>query len=81
MPNLVCPANHMEQTNTNQSTAMIVWEDPKATDSGGSLLEATCKPVSGSEFPIGSKKVVCKTVDKELRKALCTFEIIIKGKY
>ena len=60
---------------------MIAWKDPKATDSGGRPLKATCKPVSGSQFPVGSRQVACKAVDKENREALCTFEVNIKGKY
>ena len=60
---------------------MVVWEDPKATDGSGRPLEATCKPNSSSKFPIGNTTVVCKTLDTEDRKALCTFEIIVKGKY
>ena len=77
---LVCPADQTESIGTNQSTAMVVWKDPEATDGNGNPLEATCKPKSGSEFPIGNTKVVCRTADKKNLKASCKFEVIIKGK-
>ena len=79
-PNLICPANQIKSAINTQSTATAVWSDPSATDRSGNKITVECNPSSGSEFPIGTTTVFCKTENDENQETSCSFEVIIEGK-
>ena len=58
-------------------TVAVTFPAPVATD-GTPPLTTTCKPASGSDFPIGVNDVVCTTTDSVARQATCTFQVVVK---
>ena len=51
-----CPANQTSNVDPGQSTALIEWQDPSATDNSGDSPTVVCNPPSGTKFTIGSTK-------------------------
>ena len=77
----VCPANLVKSTDPSQSTAMVVWTNPSASDTYGNDLEVICTPPSGSKFGIGETEVTCMAEDDKKDELACTYSITVKGTF
>jgi lysophospholipase L1-like esterase len=73
-PKIMCPAN---QIVVAPGPSIIVSYPPPVATDGTPPLTTTCKPTSGSSFPIGVNDVVCTTTDAIERQATCTFQVVI----
>ncbi len=75
-----CPANKTSYTDPGQSTALIVWQSPPATDNSGVSPTVVCNPPSGANFAIGSTYVTCTALDEYGNKDNCAYYVNIIGK-
>ena len=76
-----CPSKQSTCTDFGQSTAVVTWTNPEATDNSLQFPTVTCSPKSGSEFEIGEITVTCHALDKAGNQATCTFSVQVKGNY
>ncbi|XP_072017379.1 sushi, von Willebrand factor type A, EGF and pentraxin domain-containing protein 1-like [Amphiura filiformis] len=70
-----CPANQATNTDPGQSTAMIAWQGPVATDNSGVSPAVNCDPPSGSNFTIRQTLVTCTASDRYGNNASCAFNV------
>ena len=61
------------------STAVVKWSDPEATDNSGQNSTFTCSVESGSRFEIGQTEVTCQASDPYGNQANCSFTVEIQG--
>lgn len=73
-PKIACPAN---QTVVAPGSSIVVSYPPPVATDGTPPLTTTCKPASGTSFPIGVNDVVCTTSDAIERQATCTFQVTV----
>ena len=76
---MACPNDLSRSTNEGKSTALVVWEQPNATDNSGHVEIVTCTPQGGNQFPIGQSKVTCEAVDGARNKAACYIYVNVTG--
>ena len=74
-----CPNNQTNSTVFGQSTAIVVWKEPEASDNSGQRPNISCSRQSGSRFEIGQTQVICKASDNFQNWAICTFSVEVKG--
>ena len=77
-PKITCAENQFMNISNGKDTAMIVWEDPKASDNSGNV-SVTCDLLSGTNFTIGQTTVTCEAVDGSGNKAECFFQVYVTG--
>ena len=66
-------------TDEGNSTALVNWEQPNATDNSGHVKSVTCLPQAGSLFPIGQTNVTCEALDDAGNNATCYFNVNVIG--
>ena len=79
-PDIACPYDMSTSTDEGNSTALVMWKQPNATDNSGHVKEVTCYPQAGSAFPIGQTNILCEAVDDAGNKATCYFNVNVSGK-
>ena len=62
-----------------QSTALVTWTDPTATDNSGRNVTITCSVNSKSHFEIGQTDVFCEAQDPYGNNSTCIFTIDVQG--
>ena len=77
-PVIACTENQFVNTNYGKNTAMVEWEDSKASDNSESV-SVICNPPSGANFTIGRTSVTCEAVDGSGNKAECSFQVYVTG--
>ena len=77
VPLITCAKNQSRNTEEGQETAMVIWEDPVATDNSGQISSIFCMPRSGNDFKIGQTLVTCEANDKSGNTATCSFQVIV----
>ncbi|XP_072017381.1 uncharacterized protein [Amphiura filiformis] len=70
-----CPVNQATNTDPGQSTAMIAWQGPVATDNSGDRPTVNCDPPSGTNFVIRQTLVTCTASDGYGNNASCAFNV------
>ena len=75
----MCPKNLSTSTGEGNSTALVLWKHPNATDNSGHVKEVTCSPQAGNLFPIGQTNVMCEAVDDAMNNATCHFYVDVIG--
>jgi hypothetical protein len=77
-PAITCPANITRTAVTGQTSTVVTFSNPVASDncSGASVA---CLPASGSSFPIGVTVVTCTATDASANHATCTFKVAVSG--
>ena len=75
-PRLMVPKDSVIEAASAAGT--IITYKVIATDNVDGSLIPLCSPESGSTFPIGSTKVVCKAVDKTGNIAEATFNVVVR---
>ena len=75
-PAITCPQNIVRSNDANQCGAVVTYTTPTATDNCSGAT-ATCSPVSGAFFPIGTTTVTCTASDASPNSpdTTCTFTI------
>ncbi|XP_072016990.1 hyalin-like [Amphiura filiformis] len=74
---LSCPVNQDLETDPGQATAIVVYQNPTATDNSGEV-KVVCYPPSASEFAIGQTTVTCVAGDRLENSVTCDFQVDIK---
>ena len=74
-----CPQNQNHPTEPGQSTALVVWNDPKAVDNSNQKPNITCIPKTETRLPIGQTNVICTAQDKSGNMGKCNFVVDIQG--
>ncbi len=74
-PSITCPPNQSASA-ISPSGAAVTYPAPTVTDNcpGAS---ASCNPVSGSTFPVGTTTVTCTATDASARTATCSFPVTV----
>ena len=80
-PTVICPTNQTLESDPNQPTAVVVWTSPVATDNSNLIPTFSCSKHNGSQFKIGETKVDCQAIDKVGNPAICSFNVVFKGKW
>ncbi|XP_072041651.1 uncharacterized protein [Amphiura filiformis] len=66
-----------DQIDYGQPTAIVIWQDPVATDNSGSSPTVICDPQSGTSLPIGQALVSCTAFDGYGNNDSCSFNVFI----
>ena len=74
-----CPSDLSRAADKGNSTALVLWKQPNATDNSGHIKRLICYPQAGSLFPIGQTKVTCEAVDDAGNDATCYINIDVIG--
>ena len=63
----------------SQSSVLVTWIRPEATDNAGIIPTLNCNIESGSDFEIGSTEVICHALDSAGNQATCKFTVQVEG--
>jgi hypothetical protein len=74
-PLVACPSNIL--VNAQDSNGTVVAFSVTASDNCDSNLVASCSPVSGSEFALGTTTVQCTVVDSAGNTNTCSFSVTV----
>ncbi|HXJ57127.1 MAG TPA: HYR domain-containing protein, partial [Verrucomicrobiae bacterium] len=77
-PVIVCPADLTVNAPCGQSSAIVHYPTPSATDTC-SDVSVSCTPASGEEFPVGVTRVNCVARDAAGNTASCRFNITVNA--
>lgn len=72
-PNLQCPHDMDISLPRGQSSGMLQYDVPKATDNVDSNLRVTCEPKPGSLLQTEITTITCRASDKAGNDAECIF--------
>jgi hypothetical protein len=75
-PTITCPANVVVHPPCGQSSMVVNYAAPSASDNC-SQLTVTCNPPSGSVFPAGNTTVNCTARDASGNSASCSFTVTV----
>ena len=78
---MVCTDDQPVLSDEGKPTAMVMWDDPTASDNSGNVTHVTCDPMSGTNFTIGQTRVACEAVDGSGNDAECSFTVNVTGIY
>ena len=78
---MVCAEDLSAETDAGESTAMVVYQIPTATDNSGDVPVIICNPQPGSNFTMGETTVTCSAIDGSRNIGTCDFQILVKGNY
>jgi hypothetical protein len=77
-PVIRCPANVSVVPGSGQTSVVVNYPPPTATDNLPGLSVA-CVPPSGSSFPLGSTTVTCTATDSSGNTSSCSFTVGVGG--
>ena len=75
-----CPSTLSNYTRPDESTGLVMWKVPEATDNSGIDPVITCNSQKNL-FTIGRTEIVCEAVDESSNRAKCYFVVNIIGKH
>ena len=78
-PTVICIDAQSVKTDKEKPTAMVIWEDPTASDNSEKVAHVFCQPQSGTNFTIGQTTVMCEAVDWSGNRAECSFQVNVTG--
>ncbi len=73
---VICPTNIEIVVNFGQTSSVVDYSVPSASDNCAGLTIA-CSPLSSSVFPLGTNTVTCITADAAGHSNQCTFAVIV----
>ncbi|XP_072041428.1 hyalin-like [Amphiura filiformis] len=73
-----CLTDQVADTDFGKPTAMVIFEDPVATDNSGSSPTLICDPPSATNFTIGQTLVTCIAFDGYGNNNSCSFNVVIQ---
>jgi hypothetical protein len=76
-PQITCPSDITTNIAPSQTSAVVTFPTPPATNTNHCPVTTTvtCVPASGSIFPVGTTPVVCTALDSAGNTASCTFTV------
>ncbi len=77
-PVIRCPANVSAAPPAGQTSAVVTYPPPTATDNVPGV-NVVCLPASGSTFPAGATTVTCTATDAGGNKSSCSFIVGVGG--
>jgi hypothetical protein len=77
-PVITCPVNVSVALAPGQTSAVVTYPAPTATDNLPGV-NVVCTPASGSSFPAGATTVTCTATDIGGNKASCSFTVGVGG--
>ena len=77
-PTIVCPANVTVGAASGQTSAIVNYPAPTASDNCPGVI-VVCSPASGSSFPLGATTVNCTATDASGNQAGCSFTVFVGG--
>lgn len=77
-PVITCPANVSATLPAGQTSTVVVYPPPAATDNRPGVT-VVCIPASGSSFPAGTTTVTCTAIDAVRNSASCSFVVGVGG--
>ncbi|MDM5317031.1 HYR domain-containing protein [Fictibacillus sp. b24] len=75
-PTINCPADFTVPNTIGECGAIVNYPDPTVSDNCPGVT-SSCKPVSGSFFPVGTTPVTCTATDASGNTATCTFTVTV----
>jgi uncharacterized repeat protein (TIGR01451 family) len=75
-PVITCPADITRNVGVGETSAVVEYTTPTPTDNCPGA-GASCEPISGSSFPLGTNAVTCTATDAAGNTANCSFHIIV----
>ncbi|HVM59223.1 MAG TPA: HYR domain-containing protein [Verrucomicrobiae bacterium] len=78
-PIITCQSDITNTVDLGESSAVVTFPTPAATDNCSASVTVTCDPASGSIFQLGTRTVTCTAVDAASNTATCTFNVVITG--
>lgn len=79
-PVINCPTTPICVTATpGQTSKMVTYPTPTATDNCPGQPTITCSPASGSNFPLGITTITCTATDAANNSASCQFTVAVNG--
>ncbi len=76
-PNITCPGNVTASAPAGQSSAVVNYNAPVATDNCP-FVAVSCTPTSGSTFPLGTTTVDCRARDEAVNETGCLFTVTVR---
>ena len=76
-----CPQAMSFTVPNSQSTQVVTWTPPTATDDSGQLPVITSSHNPGQAFPVGDTTVIYTARDGSGNQATCTFVIQVSGRW
>ena len=80
-PLIFCPVDITVNAVAWESSAVVSWERPFATDNSRFLYPLVTNYEQGSRFPVGETKVTYTASDKSNNTASCSFIVTVIGKF
>ena len=77
-PAIQCPPNVTATAAADQSSVIVTYPPPTATDNLPGTT-TTCTPPSGSAFALGATSVTCTAIDAAGNRANCSFVVNVGG--
>jgi hypothetical protein len=77
-PAIECPQDVNLVASVNQTSLVVTYVAPQATDSQ-STASVACSPPSGATFGLGVTPVVCTATDASGNRSSCSFKITVSG--
>ncbi len=78
-PTITCPANVTVNGAAGQSSAVVTYPAPTASDNLGGPVTVTCDRPSGSSFNVGTTLVTCTATDQSGNPKSCSFNVTVIG--
>ncbi len=75
-PEITCPADVFATVLPGETSGVVEFETPLATDNCGDVT-LVCDPPSGSVFPVGTTPVICTATDSSGNTNSCTFSVTV----
>ncbi|HTS15966.1 MAG TPA: HYR domain-containing protein [Verrucomicrobiae bacterium] len=78
-PVITCQSDITNSLDVGQTSAIVTFPTPTATDNCSTSVTVTCTPPSGSIFQLGTTPVTCIAVDSAGNSASCRFNVVLIG--
>ncbi|MEW6212611.1 MAG: HYR domain-containing protein, partial [Acidobacteriota bacterium] len=75
-PNITCPDSVTARAPEGQTSAVVNYPAPTATDNCP-FVTVSCSPPSGSVFPLGASTVNCQARDEAINESGCSFTVTV----
>lgn len=77
-PEITCPADVTVTGEPGQTSAVVTFAQPSATDNCIAIVQLGCSPPSGSTFPEGDSVVECTATDAAGNVGTCSFVVRVE---
>ena len=75
-----CPSNIPVTISPGETSALVTWDEPTATDDSSGAVDVGRSHAPGSSFPVGSAVVLYSFTDTSGNLARCVFIVTVSGR-